>query len=66
MIAEELRHKQLVAKNRVIISSVVVIAGVVLIVLIVWARLWRDEAVANREPPPVTTSAYARVGREAG
>lgn len=54
-IAEQLRQSQLAAKNRVIVTSVVVLAGVVLIVVIVWARLWRDEVMANREPPPLTT-----------
>ncbi|XP_065288471.1 uncharacterized protein [Dermacentor albipictus] len=55
LIAEQLRQSQQAAKNRVIVTSVVVLAGVVLVVVIVWARLWRDDVMANREPPPVTT-----------
>ncbi|KAL1419169.1 hypothetical protein MTO96_005274 [Rhipicephalus appendiculatus] len=65
-IAEELRHDQMVSKNRVIITSVVVLVSVVLIMVIVWARLWRDEAMANREPPPVTTPFHSRAGTERG
>ncbi|XP_075750400.1 uncharacterized protein LOC142817224 [Rhipicephalus microplus] len=65
-IAEELRHDQMASKNRVITTSVIVFVSVVLILVIVWARLWRDEALANREPPPVTTPFYPRAGTERG
>ncbi|KAL3245223.1 hypothetical protein MRX96_018352 [Rhipicephalus microplus] len=65
-IAEELRHDQMASKNRVITTSVIVFVSVVLIMVIVWARLWRDEALANREPPPVTTPFYPRAGTERG
>ncbi|XP_077539966.1 uncharacterized protein LOC144152545 [Haemaphysalis longicornis] len=58
LIAEDLRHKQEISQNRLIVTAAVVFAGVVLVIIIIIARVWRTEALADRQPVVVTSSGY--------